>query len=106
MSEPALREVLVIGGGLAGLSAAVYLGRGRRNTLVVHSNRSMAKWETDVQNYLGFPDGIEGSELLCLGRAQALRCEADLNKDEIQSIRVSFSARTAMHFGSKAGALS
>ena len=49
------REVIIIGGGLAGLSAALYLARSKRRTLLIHSGRSMAKWETDVQNYLGFP---------------------------------------------------
>lgn len=49
-----LREV-IIGGGLAGLSAALYLGRSRRDTLLIHSGRSMAKWEANVQNYPGFP---------------------------------------------------
>ena len=44
-----LREV-IIGGGLAGLSAALYLGRSRRDTLLIHSGRSMAKWEANVQN--------------------------------------------------------
>jgi len=58
-----LREVTIIGGGLAGLSAALYLGQSRRDTLLIHSGRSMAKWEADVQNYLGFPDGIDGTGL-------------------------------------------
>ena len=40
-----VREVIIIGGGLARLSAALYLGRSRRDTLLIHSGRSMAKWE-------------------------------------------------------------
>lgn len=67
------REVIIIGGGLAGLSAAIYLGRSRRDTLLIHSDRSMAKWEDDVQNYLGFPDGISGDALLERGRRQVER---------------------------------
>lgn len=83
-AEP--RDVLIIGGGLAGLSAAIYLGRSRRNTLLVHSNRSMAKWEADVQNYLGFPDGVDGNELLRRGQAQATRFQVDMVEDEITSL--------------------
>ena len=51
-------DVVIIGGGLAGLSAAIYLGRSQRDTLLIHSGHSMAKWEQDVQNYLGFPEWI------------------------------------------------
>ena len=67
-----LREVIIIGGGLAGLSAALYLGRSRRDTLLIHSGRSMAKWEANVQNYLGFPDGIAGTDLLTRGHAHSM----------------------------------
>jgi thioredoxin reductase (NADPH) len=76
-------EVIVLGGGLAGLSAAVYLGRARRDTLVIDSGKSMARWEPDVQNYLGFPDGISGVELLKCSRAQARRYHARFFRDEI-----------------------
>ena len=80
------RETVIVGGGLAGLSAAVYLGRSRRDTLLIHSNRSMAKWEADVQNYLGFPEGIVGSELLAKGMAQVSRYDVEVAEDEIQSL--------------------
>lgn len=80
-----VREVIIIGGGLAGLSAALYLGRSRRDTLLIHSGRSMAKWEVQVQNYLGFPDGIAGTDLLERGMEQAMRVEVELVEDEVQA---------------------
>lgn len=81
-----VREVIIIGGGLAGLSAALYLGRSRRDTLLIHSGRSMAKWEAQVQNYLGFPDGVAGTDLLNWGMEQAVRFEVELAEDEAQSV--------------------
>ncbi len=82
----ALRDVIIIGGGLAGLSAALYLGRSKRDTLLIHSGRSMAKWEAEVQNYLGFPDGVAGTALLDRGMDHAARFEVELREDEIESV--------------------
>jgi thioredoxin reductase (NADPH) len=81
-----VRDVIIIGGGLAGLSAAIYLGRSRRDTLLIHSGRSMAKWEDDVQNYLGFPEGIAGSAILERGRRQVERFGVDMVEDEVYAL--------------------
>jgi thioredoxin reductase (NADPH) len=83
LDQGRLLEVVIIGAGLAGLSAAIYLGRGRRDTVLVHSGHSMAKWEAEVQNYLGFPDGIDGAELLRRGQAQAARFHVEIVEDEV-----------------------
>jgi thioredoxin reductase (NADPH) len=79
-------DVMIIGGGLAGLSAAVYLGRSRRQTLLIDSGHSMAVWEPDVQNYLGFPDGISGTALLKRARDQAKRFGAHIIEDEVRAV--------------------
>lgn len=84
--QPNCREVIVVGGGIAGLSAAIYLGRAQRDTLVVDSGHSMAKWEPVVENYLGFPDGVGGEELLKNGRAQVTRYKARIVRDEIRNV--------------------
>jgi thioredoxin reductase len=75
METAKTREVIVIGGGIAGSSAALYLGRAQRNTLVIDSGHSMAAWEPSVENYLGFPKGVHGEDLLKYGRIQAERHE-------------------------------
>jgi len=80
-------DVIIVGGGIAGLSAAIYLGRAKRDTLVIDSGKSMARWEPDVQNYLGFPGGISGNELLCRARKQARRYHVKFIRDEIISAR-------------------
>lgn len=81
-----IRDVIIIGGGLAGLSAALYLGRSQRDTVLIDSGHSMAVWEPDVQNYLGFPDGISGSSLLEKGRAHVTRYGVDIIQDDIRKI--------------------
>lgn len=73
---------------MAGLSAAVYLARSRRRTLIVDSGRSMAKWEPLVENYLGFPEGVGGPALLERSRAQARRFGAERAEDDIGDIRM------------------
>jgi thioredoxin reductase (NADPH) len=78
------REVIIVGGGMAGLSAAIYLGRAKRDTFVIDSGKSMARWEPQVQNYLGFPDGISGDELVARGRAQAKAHAVEFANDEIK----------------------
>ena len=83
-----VREIIVVGGGLAGLSAAIYLGRALRDTLIIDAGKSMARWEPDVQNYLGFPRGIDGQELIERARQQAQRYEVAFAEDEIKQASV------------------
>lgn len=80
-------DAVVIGGGIAGLSGAIYLARARRRTLVIDHGKSMARWVPDVENYLGFPKGIEGAELLRLGRKQARHYGAEFVEDTITTLR-------------------
>jgi thioredoxin reductase (NADPH) len=76
-------EILVVGGGPAGLSAAIYLGRAKRNTLLVDDGKSMARWEPEIQNYLGFAQGVGGPELLRRGVAQVRKYKIHLARDRI-----------------------
>jgi thioredoxin reductase (NADPH) len=57
-------DCLIVGGGPAGLMAAVYLGRYKRRAVVVDEGRSRLSMIPKTRNVLGFPDGIVGEELL------------------------------------------
>lgn len=57
-------EVIVIGAGPAGLTAALYLARYRRDVLVLHDGNSRALRIPKTFNAPGFPEGIEGTELI------------------------------------------
>jgi thioredoxin reductase (NADPH) len=63
-------EVLVIGGGPAGLSASLYLARYDRRVLLFDTGRGRSTWHQTNYNYLGFPGGIEATKLRELGREQ------------------------------------
>jgi thioredoxin reductase (NADPH) len=65
-------DCLIVGGGAAGLSAAVNLGRMRRRVLLVDS-RDRFIWSHVINNYLGFPDGISAVEIRRRGWRQAAR---------------------------------
>jgi thioredoxin reductase (NADPH) len=64
---------VIVGGGPAGLSAAIYLGRFRRRTLVVDAGDGRWSYGQVNENYLGFPAGVGALRLHRLGRAQAQR---------------------------------
>jgi thioredoxin reductase (NADPH) len=63
-------EVLVIGGGPAGLSAALYSARFNRRTAVFDSGYGRSSWHQVNHNYLGFPGGIAARRLRELGHEQ------------------------------------
>ena len=79
-------DCLVIGGGPAGLTAAIYLGRFRRQFLVVDAGASRAEWIPVSHNHAGFPDGIPGPELLARMRVQAERYGAKIVRAEVRRL--------------------
>ena len=80
MDEPIL-DCLIVGGGPAGLTAAIYLARFHLVILVVDGGKSRASWNPCTRNHAGYPDGIEGTELLRRMRDQACKYGAKVESE-------------------------
>ena len=80
IDELAVRDVIVIGAGPAGLSAAVYAGSEGLSVLVVEANApgGQAGSSSMIENYLGFPTGISGEKLAGLAFNQAEKFGAEI----------------------------
>jgi len=84
VSEP---DVLIIGAGPAGLTAATYLGRFRRSVLVADGGPSRACWIPVSHNMPGFPKGITGEGILQRFREQALEYDAVIEAGRVTQLR-------------------
>src|SRR3954471_3006436 len=79
-------DCLVIGGGPAGLTAAIYLARFRLDIMVVDAGNSRASWIACTRNIPGFPDGITGTELLQRMRAHASKYGAKIEPEIVTKL--------------------
>ncbi len=79
-------DVVIIGKGPAGVSAALYTVRANLRTLVVARGSSPVEKSEKISNYYGFPDGVSGPELIAKGEDQAMRLGAEFIRDEITGI--------------------
>lgn len=86
-------DCLVIGGGPAGLTAAIYLSRYRRRALVIDAGRSRAGVIPKSHNHPGFPHGISGPDLLSRLRNQAAQYGAELRAGTVERL-----SKRADHF--------
>src|SRR6478609_2025399 len=90
-------DLIVIGGGPAGLGAAVYgASEGLRTVLLERTaTGGQAGQSSRIENYLGFPDGVSGAQLTERARRQAVRFGAELiTTRDVVGVEVNGSART------------
>ena len=88
MSEGEVREVIIIGGGPAGYTAALYAARANLNPLVIEGFAwgGQLMITSDVENYPGYPEGVLGPEMMNDFRRQAERFGAEFHTDDVTEV--------------------
>ncbi len=91
MSSTAYENVIIVGSGPAGYTAALYTARANLNPLVIEGWAwgGLLQQTTDVENFPGFPGGVMGPELMTQMREQASRFGARLETDEVTGLELS-----------------
>jgi thioredoxin reductase (NADPH) len=81
-----MHDVVIIGAGPAGLTAASYLGRFLRPALLIDGGASRARWIPESHNIPGFPQGIVGLQLLASLREQAIKYGTSIQTGDVHAI--------------------
>ncbi|WP_223703042.1 NAD(P)/FAD-dependent oxidoreductase [Sutcliffiella deserti] len=82
-----LYDCMIIGGGIAGLQAAIQLGRYQYKVLVVDSNSGRSNLCHCYRNLLGWPEGVSGATLRQLGKQQAEELGVTFVEDTVEKVR-------------------
>lgn len=83
-------DVVIIGGGAAGLTAGIYCGRARLKTLLIEKSLvgGLATYTNEIENYPGFPDGTTGLGLMQLFEAQAKKFGVKFKLTDVKSVNL------------------
>jgi thioredoxin reductase (NADPH) len=82
-----LYDVIIVGGGAGGLSAAIYLQRYRLSCLIIEKGRGRSFWMQDLRNYLGLPPTTPGRDILNQGTEHALSLGADYLRAYVEEVQ-------------------
>ncbi|HET7855159.1 MAG TPA: FAD-dependent oxidoreductase, partial [Gaiellaceae bacterium] len=88
MNEKGTRDLIIIGGGPAGYTAALYAARANLNPLVIEGFAAGGQLmiTSDVENYPGYPEGVLGPEMMQDFRTQAERFGAEFLREDVTSV--------------------
>lgn len=81
-------DVVIIGGGAAGLTAGIYCGRARLKTVIIEKTLvgGLATYTNEIENYPGFPEGSSGMDLMNLFHKQAKKFGVQFKLTDVKSI--------------------
>ncbi len=101
MTTDEVRELIIIGSGPAGYTAAVYAARAQLRPLVFEGTQfgGALMTTTEVENYPGFTDGILGPELMEQMRNQAIRFGAELRSEDVEDVSLAGPVKTVTAHG-------
>jgi thioredoxin reductase (NADPH) len=87
-TEEKIHDVIILGSGCAGLTAAIYAGRANLKPLVLEGTQPGGQLTTtsEVENFPGFPEGVDGFMLMDNLRKQATRFETSFVNDRIEKV--------------------
>ncbi|MEF8913232.1 NAD(P)/FAD-dependent oxidoreductase [Natronomonas sp.] len=81
-----MKDVVIVGGGPAGLSAAIYTARANQETLVLDKGAGTTRKVDWMENFYGYPNGISGEEIVALGEEHASKFGAEIRREEVVRI--------------------